>query len=81
MSNVLSMAFTAVCSPNVRASTQSSRGNQWWLRDPWHIRRKSDPTRTRCGRDCSEWIVVGEMDEPSDDCCYRCLSITDKEKQ
>lgn len=75
------MTFTAVCSARPRASTQSVKGNQWWARDAYHIRRTSDPKRTRCGRDCSEWLVIGEQDEPTDDCCVRCLSITNPEKQ
>ena len=76
------MKFTAVCSPNPSAPTYQSTGRSGlWVRDPYHIRRSADPSRTRCGRDCSNWIVVGEKDQVDDDCCVRCLSVTDREKQ
>jgi hypothetical protein len=77
------MTFTAVCSATPRPSVHNnhSKGHQWWARDPYHIRRSSDRTRTRCGRDCSEWLVIGEYEEPTNDCCGRCQSITNPAKQ
>lgn len=77
------MVFTAVCSAKPRPSVHNnhSKGHQYWARDVYHIRRSSEPTKTRCGSDCSEWLVIGQMDEPTDDCCTRCLSISDPTKQ
>ena len=77
------MKLFAVFSPKPRPATHSGRpgGNQHWAREPYHLRRSSDATRTRCGRDCSEWMIMGEIDEVGDDCCVRCLSITDPAKQ
>lgn len=79
------MPFTAVVSLSRKPSVQTGRrittGDSKWGRDPYHIRRNSDPTKTRCGRDCTDWLVMGEKDEPTWDCCVRCQSITDPSKQ
>ncbi|MBS7671607.1 hypothetical protein [Croceicoccus gelatinilyticus] len=76
------MAFTPVCSLRPRAQTATTgRTHQHWARDPYHIRRTGDASRTRCGIDCSDWLVMDEMEEPNEHCCYRCLSITDPAKQ
>jgi hypothetical protein len=63
----------AVCSARARAPTAQSGkrgGGQWWARDPYHVR--GEDSRTLCGRDCSEWLVIGPMEELSADCCLRC---------
>lgn len=65
------VALIAVCSARPRPSVQrAGKGSQWWRRDPYHLR--GDGNRTLCGRDCSEWLVVGPMAEVNDDCCERC---------
>lgn len=65
----------AVCSAKPHASTQSMRGHQWWKRDVYHLRRAESKFLTRCGRDCSEWLVIGEIAEVDDNCCSRCLAV------
>lgn len=67
----------AVCSARSPARTQNnhSKGHAWWARDVYHLRREDDVARTRCGRDCSEWLVIGPIDEVDHNCCTRCLSV------
>jgi len=67
------MSHVAVCSARPRPSVQNNRnrfGSQWWRRDVYHLR--GDEDRTLCGRDCSEWLVVGDVDKIDHDCCTRC---------
>lgn len=67
----------AVCSARPRPSVQNNRarfGSQWWARDVYHLRRVGSTDRTRCGRDCSEWLVVGQLPEVDDNCCQQCLT-------
>jgi hypothetical protein len=61
----------AVCSPRPRTSLQNnhSKGSQWWARDVYHL--LGEAGRTLCGRDCSEWLTIGEI-EPDHNCCVRC---------
>lgn len=72
---MIGSAFTAVCSARPRPSVQSShaKGSQWWVRDVYHLR--GAPGRTMCGRDCSEWLTIGEMETLTDDCCTRCAKM------
>lgn len=75
------MATVAVCSARPRPSVQNNHtrfGSQWWARDVYHLRRDNDRARTRCGVDCSEWLVIGPIDEVDDNCCVRCLSALSK---
>lgn len=67
----------AVCSPRPRPSVHNghSKGSQWWRRDVHHLRHVANNQRTRCGIDCSDWLVIGEIQEVDDNCCKRCLSI------
>ena len=72
------MKIIAVCSNKIRASVQSSRsyflktGASAWGRDVYHI--KGEEGRTLCNRDCSEWLTIGEIEDPTEkDCCLRCL--------
>lgn len=74
------MKFTAVCSAKTRPMTQSARsyslktGAAAWGRDVFHIRREDDHGRTVCGVDCSEWLLVGEVEDLGFHCCERCKS-------
>jgi hypothetical protein len=63
----------AVCSARPRPSVQKgAKGNHWWKRDVYHLRRQ-ETARTYCGRDCSEWLVIGEIAETTSDCCALCI--------
>lgn len=68
-----------VCSARKRASTQNSRsyflktGASAWGRDVYHL--KGQGQRTLCGRDCSEWLTIGEIEELTSDCCIRCATL------
>ncbi len=53
--------FQTVCSAKRRAPTQSVRGHQWWARDVYHLRMDEEHV-TLCGRDCSEWLMIGDAD-------------------
>lgn len=67
------MSHIAVCTARPRPSVQNSRsrfGSQWWKRDVYHL--KGPGSRTLCGRDCTEWLVVGDVDEIDHNCCARC---------
>jgi hypothetical protein len=77
---VSAIEMVAVCSARPRPSVQNnhSRGNQFWRRDVYHLRRNGTANRTRCGLDCSEWLVIGHLDEVDDNCCSRCLSAVSK---
>lgn len=66
-----------ICSNKPRPMVQSSRsyslktGESAWGRDVWHI--KGDGMKTLCGRDASEWLIIGET-EIDWHCCTRCVS-------
>jgi len=63
------MSHVAVCSARPRPSVQNDRsrfGSQWRRRDIYHL--QGDGSRTLCGRDCSEWLVVGDIDKIDNDC-------------
>jgi hypothetical protein len=47
-----------------------AKGHQWWRRDVYHLR--GDKMRTLCGVDCSDWLIIGPIDDVSADCCARC---------
>jgi hypothetical protein len=66
----------AVCSARPRAQTHSNSkfGNQWWLREVYHLEGANK--RTLCGRDSSDYLTVGEMDDLDDNCCVRCRAKT-----
>lgn len=66
----------AVCSARPRPSVQNnhSKGSQWWARDVYHLRADGRKDRTRCGRDCSDWLVIGPIEEVDGNCCQRCLA-------
>jgi len=71
------MSLNGVCSARPRPAVQSSRkpfGSQWWARDVYHLRDGSD-IRTLCGRDCSEWLTMGEIGTPTKDCCRQCVAV------
>jgi hypothetical protein len=72
----VSDAVELVCSNRQRAATRTSgMGNQWWSREVYHFRSGN---RTMCGRDCSEWLVIGpgtlEAAAKDRNCCARCLA-------
>lgn len=62
----------AVCSAKPRPSVHNhhSKGHQYWRREIYHLR--GDGQRTLCGRDCSEWLVIGEI-EIDHHCCALCV--------
>lgn len=68
------LVITAVCSAKPRASVHNnhSKGSQWWARDVYHVRQTHRYDQTLCGRDCSEWLLVGQIDEIDRNCCKRC---------
>lgn len=74
MNNIINFDLVAVCSMRAPARTQNnhSKGHQWWARDVYHLR--ADSQKTRCGIDCSEWLVIGPIDEIDYNCCQRCAS-------
>ena len=64
-----------VCSYRPRPMTQGSRsymlktGAAAWGKDTWHI--QAEKGRTLCGRDSSEWCLLGDT-EIDHHCCDRC---------
>lgn len=70
------VAFIAVCTARPRPAIHSGRkgGSQWWARDVYHLRNPFDAELTLCGRDCSEWLVMGEMTVINHHCCKRCAN-------
>lgn len=66
-----------ICSNKPRPSVQNSRSYQLktgasrWGRDVWHISGSCDNKITFCGRDSSEWLVMGEL-IPDDNLCISC---------
>ena len=77
----MEIEMIGVCSAKPRPSVHNnnSKGHQYWKRDVYHLRAIGSKTRTRCGRDCSEWLVMGQLDEVTDNCCTQCLSTTAKQ--
>lgn len=64
------MKVHGVCSAKVRASTQKGpKGSQWWKREAWHA--KGGDGKTLCGRDCTEYLDMGEL-ETNHDLCTPC---------
>lgn len=63
-----------VCSNKPRPSVQNnhSKGNQYWEKDVWHIRKSG--AQTMCGIDSSEWLDMGEL-SPDSNLCDRCKKI------
>lgn len=63
----------AVCSAKPRPSVQNnhSKGSQHWRRDVYHLQGLGH--RTLCGRDCSEWLTIGEIDSVDHNCCAMCV--------
>lgn len=60
----------AVCSAKPRASVhKTGKGHQHWKRDVYHLRRSG--MTTLCGRDSSEWLIIGPIVIDSN-CCARC---------
>lgn len=65
--------LVAICSPRPRPSVQKgAKGNQWWSRDVYHIQDADG--KTACGRDASDWLVIGPVDELDHNCCQRCAA-------
>jgi len=71
------LVITAVCSARPRASVHNSKskGHQWWARDVYHIRQTHRYDQTLCGRDCSEWLVVGQIEGIDHNCYQRCGNV------
>lgn len=72
------MTRIAVCSPRIRPSVQNNRsrfGHQWWKRDVYHL--KGADGRTLCGRDCSDWLVIGPVEQIDGNCCTQCAAKTE----
>ncbi len=69
------MTFIALCSARPRPSVhnQNSKGNQWWRRDVYHL--KGEDKRTLCGIDAGDFLTIGPIDIPDQNCCKRCASI------
>lgn len=69
--------LVAICSARPRPSVQNnhSKGGQWWARDVYHLQNIEAATgKTICGRDCTEWLIIGQLDTFDDNCCKRCLA-------
>ncbi len=69
----MTLTVPGVCSNKPRPMLQNnhSKGGQYWARDVWHIAGSCDNKITFCGRDSSEWLVMGEL--PIDDnLCVKC---------
>lgn len=68
-------AVRLVCSDKLRSSTQKTgKGNEWWRREPFHVRGVEG--KTRCGIKCDEWLDLEPrlIDDVKSDphCCQRC---------
>lgn len=65
----------AVCSNNPRPSVQKSgKGHQHWKREVFHF-AVDKGGRTLCGKDASEWLVIGDATKEhaeNSHCCARC---------
>jgi hypothetical protein len=69
------MNLSLTCSAKPKARVQrGAKGHAGWDREPFHIQRSG--ITTLCGRDCSEWLRIGEREaheairDPG--CCRRC---------
>lgn len=70
----MSAPLTAVCSAKPRASVhKTGKGHQHWKREVYHIAHSG--ITTLCGRDRSEWLTIGPIQQITADCCARCARI------
>lgn len=73
------MTVHGVCSAKTRASTQKGpKGNQWWRREAWHVRGADG--KTLCGRDCADYLDMGDLD-PNSDLCTKCNKRLEKQAE
>ncbi len=64
--------LVAVCSAKTRTdgAPNGKRAAAWWKRDVYHIAHSG--ITTMCGRDRSEWLVIGSLAEIDSHCCAKC---------
>jgi hypothetical protein len=61
-----------ICAPGSSRPSLVRGSYLWWKREPYHVRSKDVPDMTRCGENCTEWLLGGMIEALDDRCCPVC---------